>query len=220
MPKLDRDGVNIYYEVHGDGSIKLRRLPSQLDVGVLIAAGTLLPSRLTREVGGYREMFAALLPNLEFRYYEAHRGQIPGSPRECDAWMCTGSKYSVYDGTPWIAMERVTCSSPRSASEPVWSTTTPTIRSRTSRRSISPPTAPTSSPCPTHRSAIGRPKPGAWCASPNAARRCAATCSAHPQTTRARAAPPLALRLSLRRRPAQLAFFTGARAAVLIWPRR
>ncbi len=53
--------------------------------------------------GGYREMFAALLPGFTFRYYEAHRGQLPSSPKECDAWMCTGSKYSVYDGTPWIA---------------------------------------------------------------------------------------------------------------------
>jgi GMP synthase-like glutamine amidotransferase len=53
--------------------------------------------------GGYREMFAALLPRLSFRYYEAHRGQLPSSASECDAWMCTGSKYSVYDGTPWIA---------------------------------------------------------------------------------------------------------------------
>jgi GMP synthase-like glutamine amidotransferase len=53
--------------------------------------------------GGYREMFAALLPSFSFTYYEAHRGEIPASPRECDAWMCTGSKYSVYDGTPWIA---------------------------------------------------------------------------------------------------------------------
>ena len=53
--------------------------------------------------GGYREMFAALLPGLAFRYYEAHRGQLPSSASECDAWMCTGSKYSVYDGTPWIA---------------------------------------------------------------------------------------------------------------------
>lgn len=53
--------------------------------------------------GGYREMFAALLPGFSFTYYEAHRGRLPASPRECDAWMCTGSKYSVYDGTPWIA---------------------------------------------------------------------------------------------------------------------
>ena len=53
--------------------------------------------------GGYREMFAALLPNFTFRYYEAHRGQLPGAASECDAWMCTGSKYSVYDGSRWIA---------------------------------------------------------------------------------------------------------------------
>lgn len=53
--------------------------------------------------GGYREMFAALLPGHAFRYYEAHRGRLPASASECDAWLCTGSKYSVYDGTPWIA---------------------------------------------------------------------------------------------------------------------
>ena len=53
--------------------------------------------------GGYREMFAALLPDFSFRYYEAHRGRLPASAAECDAWLCTGSKYSVYDGTPWIA---------------------------------------------------------------------------------------------------------------------
>jgi GMP synthase-like glutamine amidotransferase len=53
--------------------------------------------------GGYREMFAALLPGFTFRHYEAHRGQLPAGPGECDAWLCTGSKYSVYDGTPWIA---------------------------------------------------------------------------------------------------------------------
>lgn len=53
--------------------------------------------------GGYREMFAVLLPGFNFRYYDAHRGVIPSSPGECDAWLCTGSKYSVYDGTKWIA---------------------------------------------------------------------------------------------------------------------
>jgi GMP synthase-like glutamine amidotransferase len=53
--------------------------------------------------GGYREMFASLLPGFSFRYYAAHRGQLPASTGECDAWISTGSKYSVYDGTPWIA---------------------------------------------------------------------------------------------------------------------
>lgn len=58
--------------------------------------------RFAEVEGGYREMFAALLPGFAFRYYEAHRGRLPASPAECDAWLCTGSKYSVYDGTRWI----------------------------------------------------------------------------------------------------------------------
>ena len=52
--------------------------------------------------GGYREMFAALLPDFQFRYYAAHRGQLPSSPGECDAWLSTGSKYSVYQKHGWI----------------------------------------------------------------------------------------------------------------------
>lgn len=58
--------------------------------------------RFAHITGGYREMFAALLPEARFSYYAAHRGQIPGSPDECEAWVCTGSKHSVYDATGWI----------------------------------------------------------------------------------------------------------------------
>jgi GMP synthase-like glutamine amidotransferase len=52
--------------------------------------------------GGYREMFAALLPGFSFRYYAAHRGELPSGPGECDAWLSTGSKYSVYEKHRWI----------------------------------------------------------------------------------------------------------------------
>jgi GMP synthase-like glutamine amidotransferase len=52
--------------------------------------------------GGYREMFSALLPDFAFRYYAAHRGELPASPRECDAWITTGSKHSVYEKHRWI----------------------------------------------------------------------------------------------------------------------
>ena len=56
--------------------------------------------------GGYREMFAALLEphisNLSFRFFQAHLGQLPERPDECDAWLCTGSQYSVYDELDWI----------------------------------------------------------------------------------------------------------------------
>jgi GMP synthase-like glutamine amidotransferase len=58
--------------------------------------------RFAEVSGGYREMFAALLPDAKFRYYEAHRGTLPASATECDAWLCTGSQYSVYDKDAWI----------------------------------------------------------------------------------------------------------------------
>ncbi len=53
--------------------------------------------------GGYREMFAALLPDFRFQYYEAHLGRLPESPDKCDAWICTGSKYSVYEQHDWLS---------------------------------------------------------------------------------------------------------------------
>ena len=59
--------------------------------------------RFPETSGGYREMFAALLPGFSFEYFSAFSGKLPSSPRECEAWLCTGSKYSVYDGTKWIA---------------------------------------------------------------------------------------------------------------------
>lgn len=52
--------------------------------------------------GGYREMFATLLPAARFSYYPAHQGELPAAPGECDAWICTGSRYSVYDKHAWI----------------------------------------------------------------------------------------------------------------------
>ena len=55
--------------------------------------------------GGYREMFAALLsphiPGLKFRYYQAHRNDLPVSAADCEGWLCTGSKYSVYEDRDW-----------------------------------------------------------------------------------------------------------------------
>ena len=47
-------------------------------------------------------MFAAILPGFEFTYYESHRGQIPASVSECDAYIATGSKHAVYEGHPWV----------------------------------------------------------------------------------------------------------------------
>jgi GMP synthase-like glutamine amidotransferase len=58
--------------------------------------------RFAEVPGGYREMFAALLPEARFTYYRAHEGKLPAVPGECDAWLCTGSRYSAYDTMPWV----------------------------------------------------------------------------------------------------------------------
>src|SRR5439155_13318902 len=34
--------------------------------------------------------------------YDVVNGVFPKSAVECDAWLATGSRYSVYDGEPWI----------------------------------------------------------------------------------------------------------------------
>jgi GMP synthase-like glutamine amidotransferase len=56
--------------------------------------------------GDYRDMFAAMLavplPHAELVAYDACAGQLPASPAECDAWLCSGSRWSVYEERPWI----------------------------------------------------------------------------------------------------------------------
>jgi GMP synthase-like glutamine amidotransferase len=57
--------------------------------------------------GDYRDMFSALLagpaPDAELVGYDVVAGRMPTSTDECDAWLCTGSRRSVYDTEPWIA---------------------------------------------------------------------------------------------------------------------
>lgn len=56
--------------------------------------------------GDYRQMFPALFEKVnagwEFQFYDVCNGQFPGSVDECDAYICTGSKNSVYDDETWI----------------------------------------------------------------------------------------------------------------------
>lgn len=61
--------------------------------------------------GDYREMFPALFSQVasdwEFMFYDVCNGHFPGSAAECDVYVCTGSKFSVYDQEPWIERLKV-----------------------------------------------------------------------------------------------------------------
>ena len=52
--------------------------------------------------GDYQQMFATLLPEVELIPFDVCNGHFPASIAECDAYVCTGSKHSVYDDVDWI----------------------------------------------------------------------------------------------------------------------
>ncbi len=56
--------------------------------------------------GDYREMFTALFRPLvadwQFVFFDVVNGHFPNAINDCDAYICTGSRFSVYDNEPWI----------------------------------------------------------------------------------------------------------------------
>ena len=54
--------------------------------------------------GDYPELFSALLApvGVEVVPYLVESGQLPASLDECDGWLCSPSRNSVYDDAPWI----------------------------------------------------------------------------------------------------------------------
>jgi GMP synthase-like glutamine amidotransferase len=68
--------------------------------------GLLLCDHVRPEVlhigGDYPDFFASLLPDLDLVPYDLAEGVFPGKAAECDAWLATGSRRSVYEDEPWI----------------------------------------------------------------------------------------------------------------------
>ena len=50
----------------------------------------------------FQEMFLAEDSSCEFKLYRALDGDLPHSTNECDVWLITGSRCSVYEDLPWI----------------------------------------------------------------------------------------------------------------------
>jgi GMP synthase-like glutamine amidotransferase len=54
--------------------------------------------------GDYADMFGALFGEaLELVPFDVCLGGVPDAPDACEAWVCTGSRRSVYDEDEWIA---------------------------------------------------------------------------------------------------------------------
>lgn len=64
-----------------------------------------VPERFRHIAGGYRDMFEAMLkphlPGLELTWFDVVKGELP-LPDACDAYLCTGSRYSAYERREWI----------------------------------------------------------------------------------------------------------------------
>jgi GMP synthase-like glutamine amidotransferase len=56
--------------------------------------------------GDYRQMFPSLFagaaPDWDFVFYDVCNGQFPASADDCDVYICTGSRFSVYDEEDWV----------------------------------------------------------------------------------------------------------------------
>ena len=56
--------------------------------------------------GDYADMFVALFarhsPEVTLTFYDIQNGDYPRALDECDGYLSTGSRYSVYDRDPWI----------------------------------------------------------------------------------------------------------------------
>ena len=50
----------------------------------------------------FMDCFNRAAPNLEFASYDCVSGEFPENPRECDAFITTGSRHSVLDDFGWI----------------------------------------------------------------------------------------------------------------------
>ena len=57
---------------------------------------------LRAEYGDYNNMFALLFPELDFVCYDVCNGEFPEDLGECDVYMATGSRHSVYENLDWI----------------------------------------------------------------------------------------------------------------------
>ena len=75
-----------------------------MKIGILEADQ--LSETLRRQYGSYGDMIQNLLQSLDqrlaFTRYQVTESNYPENIDDCDAYLITGSKFSIYDNEPWI----------------------------------------------------------------------------------------------------------------------
>lgn len=78
-----------------------------MKIGILLCDH--VQSQLQHEFADYQDMFINTIiktnsdiKNLKLSFYDVEKGQYPTNINECDVYMSTGSKYSVYENHDWI----------------------------------------------------------------------------------------------------------------------
>jgi len=62
-----------------------------------------VPRDLVDAAGGdYDDLFRRRFPKLDLRIYDASSGELPADVDECDGYLTSGSRHSVYDDIEWI----------------------------------------------------------------------------------------------------------------------
>ncbi|WP_221794149.1 type 1 glutamine amidotransferase [Oceanobacter mangrovi] len=75
-----------------------------MKIGILATGIT--PDEMIPQYGSYADMFvrlfAPLNPGFDYQVYDVRLGTFPEAADECDGWIITGSKFSVYEDIDWI----------------------------------------------------------------------------------------------------------------------
>jgi GMP synthase-like glutamine amidotransferase len=71
-------------------------------IGLLLC--DFMPDEYAAVAGSYEEMFSTLFSGCDVALipFEAYDGQLPNDPTECDGYIISGSRASVYDDERWI----------------------------------------------------------------------------------------------------------------------
>ena len=91
-------GVGVAQHVRGEHELRMDRLADEAHADLV---GQAIPlSQVAAQARRDHVDPGRLTPARA--WHDVIDGQLPEDPRECDGWLATGSRHSVYEGLAWI----------------------------------------------------------------------------------------------------------------------